>query len=366
MGEMKVGIDASRLRPGMSGIGHYVRGILAPLDLALPEAHFILYARAACDVALPSKRWSIRCDPHSVFNKLPISEWIHYRLGACLASDNLDVFWAANTLLPNQVGSLPCVTTVYDLNHLLFPGTMPILTRAAHRRWFASDLRRAARVISISEGTAARLKALLGCRVDAIAKPAVPLRGTSTDRSAAAASLAAVGIRQPFLLTVGTREPRKNLTSAIAAVSTLKAKGCLPDHQLIMAGAGGWGGRRSGVAMGDQNWIKALGYVDDTILMALYTLADALLFPSLYEGYGIPLGEARVYGCRAVATDSPELREAGGPDVLYVEPTAEAIAQGIEMILSKPAPPARRPDHDWNDAAIVMAAALRQAAYGSG
>lgn len=364
--EMNVGIDASRLRPGMSGIGRYIRDILAPLDAALPEARFILYARTACDVALPSERWSVRCDPHAVFKRLPNSEWIHYRLGARLALDGLDVFWAANTLLPRSLGMLPCVTTVYDLNHLLFPDTMPALTRTAHRRWFASDVRRAARVVAISEGTAARLKAHLGCRADAIAKPAVPFRGTPPDRPAAIAALAAIGIRQPFLLTVGTREPRKNLTSAVAAVSALKARGHLSDHQLVMAGAGGWGqSRKPNVAMGEKNWIRALGYVDDTTLMALYTLADALLFPSLYEGYGIPLGEAQMYGCRVVATDSPELREAGGSDALYIEPTIEAIAWGIEKALSTPSPPARRPDHDWNDAAIVMANVFRQAAYQS-
>lgn len=365
--EMNVGIDASRLRPRMSGIGRYVRDMLAPLDAALPEARFVLYAPAACDVALPSERWSVRCDLHPVLKRLPTSEWIHYRLGARLALEDLDVFWAANTLLPRLVGALPCVTTVYDLNHLLFPDTMPALTRAAHRRWFASDVRRAARVVAISEGTAARLKAHLGCRVDAIARPAVPLRGTPPDRSTAAISLAALGVRQPFLLTVGTREPRKNLTSAVAAVSALKAKGRLSDHQLVMAGAGGWGGsRRSNLAMEEKNWIEVLGYVDDATLMALYTLADVLLFPSLYEGYGIPLGEAQMYGCRAVATNSPELREAGGPDALYIEPTTEAIAWGIEMALSMPAPSARRPDHDWNDAAMVMATVLRQAAYQSG
>lgn len=364
---MNVGIDASRLRFGMSGIGHYVRAILSPLDAALPEARFILYARTACDVALPSERWSIRYDAHPIFQRLPTSEWIHYRLGTRLALDDLDVFWATNTLLPRRIGALPCVTTVYDLNHLLFPETMPVLTRAAHRRWFASDVRNAARVVAISKGTAARVKTHLDCRVDAIARPAVPLRGTPPDRSTAAASLAGIGIRQPFLLTVGTREPRKNLTSAIAAVSRLKAKGHLSDHQLVMAGAGGWGGGgMSKAGMAATGWIKVPGYVDDEKLMALYTLADALLVPSLYEGYGIPLGEAQMYGCRAIATDIPELREAGGPDALYIEPTVETIAWAIEMALSTPAPPARRPDHDWDDAAMAMATVLTQAAHRSG
>lgn len=345
----------------MTGIGHYVRSILAPLDAALPDAQFVLYARARCDVELPSERWSIRCDEHPVWSRLPTVVWIHYRLGSLVRGDGLDVFWAANTLLPARMGSLPCVTTVYDLNHVLFPQTMSLLTKVAHQRWFESDVLRATRVVAISKGTSTRLKVHLGKEADAIARPGVPDHGAPPLQSEASLCLDRLGVRRPFFLTVGTLEPRKNLASVISAVQLLKANGRVLDHQLVMVGARGWGPKFQVAAPKpiSMEWVKPLGYVNDAALAALYLSADALVFPSRYEGYGIPIGEARAYGCRVVATDIPELRESGGEDVVYVEPTPKAIAQGVVKALSNPAPPPRNAVYDWHSAAQTIGAMLR-------
>src|SRR3546814_15218151 len=127
---MKIGIDGSRIREGMSGIGRYIWNILEPLNAALPEAQFFLYTKSRFSLSLPSERWSTRQDGHIVFRRLPTVAWIHFRLGMLARRDALDVFWAANTLSPLGLGRVPYVSTVYDLNHLLFPSTMPILHRA--------------------------------------------------------------------------------------------------------------------------------------------------------------------------------------------------------------------------------------------
>ncbi|MGH8190804.1 MAG: glycosyltransferase family 4 protein [Rhodanobacteraceae bacterium] len=337
--------------------------MLQPLDEALPEARFFLYGRQNFDCGLPSARWFVRRDAHPVYSVLPTPMWIHYRLGALVRSDGLDVFWASNTLLPSRIGKLPCVATVYDLNHLLFPQTMAPLTRAAHRHWFAADVLAAKRVITISEGTAHRLHALLGRRADAVALPAVPPRRPLPDQATARALLHQLGIRGPYVLTVGTREPRKNLKGAISAVAMLKSRGRLMEHELVMVGAQGWGKTDSTASRNsDSDWLRPVGYVDDVTLATLYTNAEALLFPSVYEGYGIPLGEALSYGCRVVATDLPELRESGGDGVVYVASTPVAIAQGLECALAEPPPVPRQPLHSWSDAAFVMATIFREIA----
>jgi glycosyltransferase involved in cell wall biosynthesis len=91
----------------------------------------------------------------------------------------------------------------------------------------------------------------------------------------------------------------------------------------------------------------------------LYAGADALIFPSLYEGFGMPVLEARACGARVVTTDIPELREAGDEYVIYVQPTLEGIKAGIlrAMDLPKPPPAAGR---TWKEAARVLARALRE------
>ena len=345
----------------MSGIGRYTQHVLEHLDRVLPEAEFVLYARRTVDFRLPSPRWSVRLDRHPVSRRLPTPAWIHFRLGRLARADKLDVFWAANTLLPELPSAVPCVATVYDLNHVLFPLTMSWLTRTAHRRWFAADILRATRIVAISEGTSHRLHECYGRRADAIARPAVPLREGRSRIEDALPRIHKVGVRTPFLLTVGTREPRKNLDSVIKAVALLKKSGQLVEHRLVMVGAKGWGGNLQPHAAECADWVQSLGYVDDGTLAALYSLADAFVFPSLYEGYGIPVGESLACGCRVVTTDSPELREVGGKYATYVTPTPEGIAQGLSDVLAKPAPEPTMPAHDWSQAAASMADVFRDA-----
>lgn len=359
---MKIGIDASRLKAGMTGVGRYTEGILAPLDREMPDATFVLYARRECSIALPSSRWSVRCDLHPLFSRLPTPQWIHYRLASMTRAGELDVFWAPNTLMPRGLKAFaPCVTTVCDLIHLFVPETLPPLTRLGYARWFDADVERADKVVVISKGTADRLFDRLGRRADGIAFPAVPV--LPLDRGTAAETLSKLGVRSPFLLTVGTRAPRKNLVSAVAAVKLLKARGKLLDYQLVMAGGEAWNrSNRSVEQGGGVDWIKPLGHVSDGTLAALYAHAEAFVFPSLYEGYGMPVIEARTLGCRVITTDSPELHEAGGATTTYVAPTPEGIAAGLEVALAQPAPAPAKLDHDWDDAARVMASAFRSAA----
>ena len=359
---MKVGIDASRLRKKMTGIGRYTEGILARLERELPEATFVLYARRECIFVLPSSRWSVCCDTHPVLSRLPTTLWIHYRLGSFAKKDGLDVFWAANTLAPRKAGGfVPYVTTVHDLIHLLVPETLSRHMRFAYRRWFRTDVLGATRIVAISQGTSARLEQHLGRGADAIVLPAVPL--LPLNRGLIEEVLAERGVRRPFLLTVGAPAPRKNLSSVVAAVGLLKSRGKLADYELVMAGAE----RRDKTGDPDglpdsEPWIRPIGYVDDATLANLYASAEVFVFPSLYEGYGMPVAEARSLGCRVVTTDSPELREAGDSWVVYVAPTLEGVASGLEIALSQPRPPSRVPGHDWEGASRIMALMLGQAA----
>lgn len=359
---MKIGIDASRLRAGATGVGRYTAGILAQLDKVMPDSTFVLYARRECGVSLPSSRWSICFDMHPIWSRLPIAYWIRYRIGTLAQSSDIDVFWAPNTFLPKGLANVvPCITTVLDFRHELEPKDLPPITRHAHRKWFDRDVLSAARVVAISEGTSSRMQALLGRRADAIALPAVSVLPRIGDRNDAIRALAALGVRHPFLLTVGG-SPCKNLAGAVDAVAMMKAKGSLANHQLVMVGAGVWGKRNRFKKRGGVNdWIRELGHVENSTLAALYLLADALVFPSFYEGFGMPVFEARAMGCRVVTTDSPELREAGGTDATYVEPTPAGIAAGLEAALSRPAPLVQKLEHDWSDAAEVMATVFRSA-----
>lgn len=363
---MKIGVDGSRLRPGMTGIGRYTHHLLDALCREMPDDEFIVLSPAD-DVALgPSFHGAVVRDARLLSKKLPLAWWQRYRLGHCISAETIDVLWAANTLLPAHLDGVPCVSTVYDLNHLLYPRTMPSWTRRAHQRWFERDVLSATRVAAISRGTSERLRSWIGRGADAVVRPGLGLQdpAPATD-SRRAEILQRLALTSPFLLTVGTREPRKNLGAAVQAVRALKDQGQLSEHQLLVVGARGWGNQAGEHAGGTApSWLRALGYVDDETLAILYGAAEALLFPSLYEGFGIPIAEAVASGCRVVASDTPEMREAGeGGTVVYAVPDSRSFATAILTAL-RTATPARPPDAaawNWSNSARVMAQLLREA-----
>lgn len=283
---------------------------------------------------------------------------MHSRLGALITQNPVDVFWSPNTFVPHGA-DVPCVLTVYDFNHVIVPETLPPVTRYSHRKWMSADILAADANVSISQGTSQRMVELLGRRPDGIAYPAVSSKSTVCDQGKTAQLFEQAGVRKPYLLTVGTRAPRKNLAGAVAALEQLRAAGFFLDHQLVMAGPEAWDKGGRGIESG-RDWIRPLGFVGDELLSVLYTNAEALVFPSLYEGFGMPVIEARAHGCRVVTTDSPELREAGGDDAIYTDTSPEGIAGGIRAALTRPRPLPRQIEHTWEDAAAQMAAVFRK------
>lgn len=363
MKKIRVGIDVSRVRRGMTGAGKYAAGVLSALDAAMPEAEFILYAYRDTTIELASPRWRVVSDKHPLWSRLPVTQWMHWRLGSLIKRDSVDVFWSPNTFIPMGV-RVPCVLSVLDFNHVLVPQTLPPVTRFAHRRWINADIMAAEANVAISHGTSDRMFELLGRRPDAIAFPAVSTRSKACDQALSEHLLRSSGVRSPYLLAVGSRAPRKNLASAVAAMEQLRAGGLFLDYQFVMAGPEAWNRSGRTVEYG-RDWVKPLGFVSEELLSALYERAEALVFPSLYEGFGMPVLEARAHGCRVVTTDSPELREAGGLDAIYADTSPEGIAKAISAALSMPRPPPVTVEHKWEDAAVVLASVLRRSSYRS-
>jgi len=131
-------------------------------------------------------------------------------------------------------------------------------------------------------------------------------------------------------------EPRKNLKLLIEVFNVMCAEGKLKDYALVLVGGSGWKELDLRRVYECNKKISFLGYVDDGDLPYLYTGADLFTFPSLYEGFGIPVLEARACGTPVVATDILEIREAGGSgNVLYVKPERDSLIKGIEAVISK-------------------------------
>jgi glycosyltransferase involved in cell wall biosynthesis len=134
---------------------------------------------------------------------------------------------------------------------------------------------------------------------------------------------------KPFVLFVGTPEPRKNLPRLIAAMKELRGRGF--EHRLVIAGSGGWGD-----APPEADFVDNLGRVSDEHLCSLYAGASCLAIPSLYEGFGLPSAEAMAVGTPVVAGARGSLPEITGNAAILVDPyDSTAIASGIERAIAQ-------------------------------
>ncbi|MCZ7543730.1 MAG: glycosyltransferase family 4 protein [Anaerolineae bacterium] len=231
----------------------------------------------------------------------------------------------------------PSVVTVYDLSFMHYPEYFRPLNRLYLRLMTPLSCRRARRVIAISESTARDVAGALGVpasRID-VAVPGVDARFFEPIPDARMAAFrAARGLPPRFLLFLGTLEPRKNL------LTLLRAYAALPDRavKLVLAGGRGWlyGEIFDAIAsLGLDGDVLTPGYVPDDELPLWYRAAEAFVYPSIYEGFGLPLLEAMASGAPVVAADTSSLPEAVGDAGLLVPPTdveawAGALAQAID------------------------------------
>ena len=361
---LRIGIDGDALRAPLSGVGHYLFNLCRELETLLPEAIFFAYSRlASTAVRLPSARWQLRREPIGAFRRLPSFVWLKTRCRAMCSRDRLDVFWAGRTIHPGLGSGVRTACTVHDLNHLVVPDTMQFQTRWSNRLWFRRDILIADCVLANSFGTAERTRRMIGAEVNDVVRPGVTTEFHPSEVGSAFAiseKMSRLGVKRPYLLSVATPEPRKNLDIVLRAYIDLKKSGQLSDHRLVLAGPTGWKNRvlEQRLEEARAHDLVLAGYVSDELMPALYAGADALIFPSLYEGFGMPVLEARTCGARVVTTDIPELREAGDEYVVYVQPTLEGVKEGILRALGSPQPPPAA-IRTWREAASILARALR-------
>jgi glycosyltransferase involved in cell wall biosynthesis len=333
-----------------------------------------VYSRAPVEMPVDSERWIARNEANGAARRLRAIPWLKLRAGPLCRRDELTTFWAAAALSPRLPSSVPVVATVHDLNHLLAADTIGRTTRLAHRAWLAGDLRRAAAIVCNSEGTAARVRSTYGVKVEAVVRPGVHASFARPDARTVAAVRARFGLEAPYFLAVGTWEPRKNLEMLVGAYRAAHARGDVTGHALALVGARGWrdegimravADARGGAA--DAGRIVPLGFVADGDLPALYAGATAFVFPSRYEGFGMPVLEARAAGARIIASDTPEIREAGGADATYVSPTHDALVDALATAARRArsgAPPVTGSLATWEESGAIMARVLLATARG--
>src|SRR5262245_5981355 len=309
---MRIGVDVRSLRGSLtSGIPTYVRNMLAALAAGDHDNEYILYSNRDVRFDLPA-RWRKRTNGVLPYGSL----WVQAELPGWLARDRVDVYWGTEYPLPLAAPKrVKLVLTMYDLVHVFHPETMSALNLALTRLFLARSVARADAIVTISDSTRADLQRLMSPRTALIRTIPLGVNGAfaARDRNGARTRVEQhyPGLG-PYVLTVGTFEPRKNVGALVRAFQTLAPR--IP-HTLAIAGGGGWKHaplleeiERTGL----RDRVRRLGHVPEELLPDLYAGADAFVFPSLYEGFGLPPLEALASGVPVVCSNSSSLPEVVG------------------------------------------------------
>jgi glycosyltransferase involved in cell wall biosynthesis len=314
--------DVSPLSHAITGVGKYHRGSLAAVAEAAAGAHEIV-------AFAPTSPQGLKAIPRvldgiPVETKLVFLPFAHHwrtawsRLGRPALErfvGRFDVLHFTDWMYPPQRAGARS-TMIHDLVPLRFPEWTTRRTRSMHGAKYANAARTCDVIFTNSRFTADDVRDRLG-----VAEERLRVAPPGVD-AVFAAEGARADLGRPYVLTVATLEPRKNLGTLVAAYRLLGG-----EHALAVAGGAGWGEQPDLDVPG----VERLGFVDDARLAELYRGAAAFVFPSRFEGFGFPIVEAMACGAPVVASSHPSLDEACGDAAVRADPESpEELARGIE------------------------------------
>ena len=318
---MRIGFDVTPILAPMTGVAIYASNLLHHLS-QIPGVDVVPLTNRA---------------PHGTprANK---TLWMQTLLPWQLLNDHLDTCH-----FTNYVASLwtpcPTVVTVHDMTVWLYPQYHYPRRLVAMRPIIPLVVRRAKAVIAVSHATKRDLVRILNIPeakvhvVHSAPAPHFQPLAAGVDREALRRQL---GLPEQYILHVGTIEPRKNLVRLVEAFACLRAAGA-PQH-LLFAGPRGWKSEpvyATVEQLGMGSAVHFLGHVPDESLVAMYNLADVVAFPSLYEGFGLPLVEAMACGTPVVTSGRGALREIGGQAAEFIDPeSVDSLAGGLRRVLA--------------------------------
>lgn len=341
---MRIALDyTAALRQG-AGIGRYTQGLVAGLAALETRPDLTLLVAADADRGPFGGR---EAQPPFPRRRLPLSSrqqailWhrLHLPLPLEWLAGAFDLFHAPDFVLPPLRRALG-VITVHDLSFLRVPECAEARLVAYLTQAVPHAVRRASRILADSVNTQRDLTALLDvdpARIDVVYPGIGPRYQPVTDGEQRRAVAQRYQLNGPFILSLGTLEPRKNYPRLIRAFAQLRRQSGLA-HTLVIGGGKGWL-TESLFALAEQekvaSFVRFLGYVDEADLPALYSLADLYAFPSRYEGFGIPVVEAMACGTPVVCADNSSLPEAAGAAAILVNADdTDALAAALERGLT--------------------------------
>lgn len=337
-----IGIDYTAAVHQSAGIGRYTREMIKALAARSPgpATEYHLFVADGHKIKMPpqlgcnfswhttrlTKRWLER-----LWYRLHLPLWIEMWTGP------VDLFHQPDFVLPRSRPGTPTILTVHDLSFVREPDSvMPGMTRHLNM-WVPWSVKRADQVIAVSEATRQDLIELYHTppeKITVIHHGVTPeFKPVENPFDLAAVCQKYALDKTPFVLTLGTIQPRKNYRRLVQAFAQID-----PPFTLVIAGNKGWHYDtifKEVQELGLENRVYFPDFVDDSDLPALYSAASLFVYPSLYEGFGLPALEAMACGTPVVASNQSSLPEVVGEAGVLVDPRdVGAIAEAMSRVLS--------------------------------
>jgi glycosyltransferase involved in cell wall biosynthesis len=344
---MRVGIDYTAAVRQSAGIGRYTRNLVGALIELDDQVQFTLLVAGLGISDVSSAVAQLTTVSNVRLVNLPLTDrqlavlWHRLRLPlwAELACGSLDVFYSPDFALPPLLRARS-VLTVHDLSFMRLPECSESSLRAYLMRAVPKSVRRADVVLADSKSTRNDVIELLGTdpqRVKVV-YPGVEARFRPVEDLHVLASVRQrYSLPRRFVLGLGTLQPRKNFRRLIDAYQLCRNTAC-GDVELVISGREGWLYQpifERVAELGLEKQVHFTGHVDDGDLPALYSLAELFVFPSLYEGFGLPPLEAMACGTPVVTSSGSSLCEVVGDSALLIDPTdVKGLAQAMSRVMS--------------------------------
>ena len=331
---MKILVDARELHLRRAGIGRYIYNLFHDIEKIQTDHEFGAVIMEGGIPALPDiLRQDLLTIPRNTSNRLQKPLWDNVYIPKFMADNGYDLFYAAGHFGPVLSKKAKIAATIHDLTPFLFSHAFPWHVRS-YLKYSIKKIAAKSVCISVpSISTKNDLVNLLGVAEDKIVviQPSLVPTQYKSDPAVNPVKI------EKYILSVGTNEPRKNLTGLIKAYASLDAD-LRREYPLVITGRAGWMSQNLDhliEELGIKGQVIFTGFIEEQMLPHLFGHADVFCYPSLYEGFGFPPLEAMYYGAPVLTSNISSLPEVVGDAAVLIDPHSTAdIAAGLTKLLT--------------------------------
>jgi len=337
---MKIAIDLTIIPDQKTGVGQYAKRLIEAMSAFDKKNQYLIFVKKNQVSDFDPKKENFRIFPCSAWLRFKILRilWEQFILPVRLEHEKTDILHSLHYTTP-LFGNFRRLVTFHDMTFFLFPEKHTLAKKVYFKFFIPRSAAISDRLIAVSQNTKNDIQKIIGIpfdKIDVVYETANPIFSFKKDDLTAQAIKTRYGIKNKFILSVGTLEPRKNIAGLINAYHDLVLhKGI--DCQLVIVGKKGWLYQDMFQAvkdMGLQKNIVFTDYVPDEDLVVLYNAAEIFVYPSLYEGFGIPPLEALTCGVPTITSNISSMPEVVGDGAVLIDPADSAeLSRAIYELL---------------------------------